>query len=102
MKTILISLCLILLLVIACKPKNNNNAPPATTPGVIGSGSVVAANGLSGTERTTFYHLAEGSELYPYSWMKALHTPDGKPFLENPSDSDCCLTQTTLMVCQSV
>lgn len=84
MKIILISLCVILLLVIACKPKSNNNAPPATTPGLTGSGSVVAANGLSPTERATFYHLAEGSELYPYSWMKALHTPDDKPFLENP------------------
>ncbi|MGH9873923.1 MAG: di-heme-cytochrome C peroxidase [Pyrinomonadaceae bacterium] len=82
MKIILISLFVILLLIAACKPKNNNAGTP--TPGATESGSAVAANGLSVTERATFYHLAEGSELYPYSWMKALHTAEDKPFLDNP------------------
>jgi hypothetical protein len=84
MKTILISLCVILLLTAACNPKNNNNAPPATTPRVEGPSLVVEANGLDGKERENFYHLAEGSELYPYSWIKALHTSEDKPFLDNP------------------
>ena len=84
MKTILISLCGILLVVAACKRANNNNAAATPSPGVNGSGSLVAENGLSGTDRATFYHLAEGSELYPYSWIKALHTPEDKPFLDNP------------------
>jgi hypothetical protein len=44
---------------------------------------VVADNGLSGTDRDTFYHLPEGSELYPYSWMKALYTEKNQPFIDN-------------------
>jgi mono/diheme cytochrome c family protein len=38
---------------------------------------------LSGADRQNFYHLAEGSEIYPYAWMKALHTANDQPFLQN-------------------
>ena len=34
-------------------------------------------------ERQEFYHLAEGSELYPVLWMQALKTSEGKYFLED-------------------
>jgi len=48
-------------------------------------------NGLSENERTTFYHLSEGGELYPVDWLLALEVEstasDGtlqvRPFLEN-------------------
>ena len=56
--------------------------PPPTPEGL---------NGLSENERTTFYHLSEGGELYPVDWLLALEvestTGDGtlqvRPFLEN-------------------
>ena len=40
-------------------------------------------NGLDMKDRAAFYHLAEGSEVYPLTWMKALETVDGKPFLDD-------------------
>jgi hypothetical protein len=48
-------------------------------------------NGLSDSDRTSFYHLSEGGELYPLDWFLALdvETPAGdgsvrvRPFLEN-------------------
>lgn len=83
MRTILITLCVIVLLIAACNRGGNNGGKGTPTPGGQGAGLVVAANGLNGADRANFYHLAEGSELYPYSWMKALHTPADKPFLEN-------------------
>lgn len=39
--------------------------------------------GLSEEEQRAFFHLAEGSELFPLSWLRALETPQGKPFLQN-------------------
>src|SRR5690349_236205 len=40
--------------------------------------------GLSALERADFYHLAEGSEIFPIEWMKALiSSKTGRPFLEN-------------------
>ncbi len=39
----------------------------------------------SAGDRRDFYHLAEGSELYPLDWIKALiSVKTGKPFLEQP------------------
>ncbi len=40
-------------------------------------------NGLTDTERAEFYHLAEGSEVYPLTWLKALENENGKPFLQD-------------------
>ncbi len=40
-------------------------------------------NGLNAAERQELYHLVEGSELFPLSWVKALESKQtGKPFLE--------------------
>lgn len=63
-----------------------NNSPkpnePISPPPVVGT--VLGSNGLSAAERQKFYHLPEGSELYPYAWAKALiSVQSGKPFLEN-------------------
>src|ERR1019366_643516 len=42
---------------------------------------VYLENGLAMDDRKIFYHLAEGSEVYPVLWMQALQTKEGKPFL---------------------
>jgi hypothetical protein len=56
-------------------------APPAPAepplPDVIGS------NGLSPEERQEFYHLPEGSELFPLEWARRMKAPSGQPFLQN-------------------
>jgi len=67
------------LLASACKiPKEE--AATSTTP----AGTLLGINGLSVPERPKFYHLPEGSELYPYAWAKALvSSQTNKPFLEN-------------------
>lgn len=74
MKIPKISMCVILLLVVSC----NRTTPPAPPTGSFGE------NGLSGADRQNFYHLPEGSEVYPYAWIKALHTANDQPFLQNP------------------
>ncbi len=56
--------------------------PSASTP----SPETVAwsQNGWSGAERAEYYHLAEGSELMPYTLLANLvSVKTGKPFLEN-------------------
>jgi cytochrome c553 len=82
MKSLKLSLCVILLLAVSCKP---TATPPVTPTPAPPSGTTItlANNGLSGGDQQNFYHLAEGSELYPYAWMKALHTADDKPFTDN-------------------
>jgi hypothetical protein len=41
-------------------------------------------NGLSDSDRHDFYHTAEGSELFPLSWMNALEDSETqKPFTDN-------------------
>ena len=48
-------------------------------------------NGLSASDRGTFYHLSEGGELFPLDWFLALEVesvgPDGelqvRPFMDN-------------------
>lgn len=80
MKSLKLSLFVLLLLVVSCKPKTT---PPVTPTPVSPSGTIGANNGLSGADQQNFYHLHEGSELYPYAWMKALHTADDKPFTDN-------------------
>lgn len=81
MKSLKIAVCVIMLLIAACRDPNTNKNSPPPPPG---NGPVIADNGLSGADREAFYHIAEGSELYPYSWMKALYTTNNQPFLNNP------------------
>jgi mono/diheme cytochrome c family protein len=45
----------------------------------------LASSGLSAQELEDFYHLPEGSEVLPVTWLFALKDADtGKPFLTNP------------------
>jgi len=52
---------------------------------------VEGENGLSGAERSAFYHLSEGGEIYPLDWLLALEVetgtrdgrPEVRPFLDN-------------------
>jgi len=42
------------------------------------------SNGLSAGEREVYYHLAEGSEVLPTAWVRAVRdTATKKPFMEN-------------------
>src|SRR5215217_3203349 len=67
------------LLIGACRIPREEAASPAPPAGVL-----LGANGLAAPERQKFYHLPEGSELYPYAWVKALvSSQTNKPFLEN-------------------
>jgi hypothetical protein len=64
---------------------------PVTAPALPPPPTPEGSNGLSENERTTFYHLSEGGELYPVDWLLALEiestASDGtlqvRPFLEN-------------------
>jgi hypothetical protein len=74
----------LLLLATACEGK-----PPAggAAAGEPHADPVVITleNGLSAAEREGFYHRAEGSEVIPYAWVRAVHSMStGKPFLEEP------------------
>lgn len=76
--TILLTVLLVCLglLLNACGP-----TPEVITVPV---GALLGTNGLSESERQKFYHLAEGSELFPYAWAKALiSSQTSKPFLED-------------------
>ena len=57
-------------------------APPVgSTPAVV----TALQSGLSPAEQERFYHLAQGSEILPTSWVKAVYSVStGKPFLEEP------------------
>jgi hypothetical protein len=85
MKTLqlFVSVVLLLLLFASCK-RDKTTTSSTPTPAPTGITVIVAENGLSGVDRQNFYHLPEGSELYPYAWMKALHTANDQPFLQNP------------------
>src|SRR5262245_31524898 len=48
----------------------------------------VLENGLTDKERSVFYHLEEGSEIFPIDWLEGLRSADnstqpGKPFLQD-------------------
>ncbi|MFO0952978.1 MAG: hypothetical protein U0835_17860 [Isosphaeraceae bacterium] len=61
--------------------------PASLKPGYVKKAAadpVDPASGLTRSELQTFYHLAEGSEVYPLAFLLALDDPKtGKPFLEN-------------------
>ena len=62
----------------ACSRKGSEQ--PAVSAGAI----AYSANGWSQAERDEYYHLAEGSELIPYTLLANLEsTKTGKPFLQN-------------------
>jgi mono/diheme cytochrome c family protein len=55
-------------------PSTSNPVPPPNGP-----------NGLQGAEQSRWRHLAEGSEIYPLAWLRALEDPEtNRPFLDNP------------------
>lgn len=75
---LLTSLLLCIGLLLSACTKTGKEEPTAA------SGALLGTNGLSASERQKFYHLPEGSELYPYAWAKALiSSQTAKPFLEN-------------------
>jgi hypothetical protein len=85
MKTPKLFLFVVLLpMLIASCNRDKTKTSSTPTPAPDGATVVVGENGLSGVDRQNFYHLPEGSELFPYAWMKALHTADDQPFLQNP------------------
>src|SRR5262245_29326681 len=48
------------------------------------SAEAASHNGLTQAEQARFYHLAEGSEVFPLNWLRALESQQtGRPFLEN-------------------
>lgn len=66
----------------ACGGRVQGNGPDDAAPGMI-----AAQRGpLTPQEQEIFYHLAEGSELIPLAWVKAVRNPHdrSKFFLENP------------------
>jgi hypothetical protein len=71
-----------LTLVLALAACGGGDAPPATG----GEGTTITLeSGLTAQERERFYHLAEGSEVLPYAWFRALHSVStNRPFLEQP------------------
>ena len=48
------------------------SAPPPVPVASPSPGPPAAHNGLEGDDQARFYHLAEGSEVYPLSWFRAL------------------------------
>jgi hypothetical protein len=68
-----------LLLTVSCNNCGKKDGTVVPPPSVL----VVADNGLDDKDRKNFYHLSEGTELFPYQWLKALYTKDNKPFLDN-------------------
>jgi mono/diheme cytochrome c family protein len=70
----------VLLVCVSCswKTDGDHTAPPTIVKAVAGR------PGLSPAERDTFYHLEEGSEVFPVSWFLALESEDGNGlFAEN-------------------
>ena len=59
-------------------------APPPPPVPIPSPDPSVARNGLEGEDQARFYHLGEGSEVYPVTWFLALHDSVTKrPFAEN-------------------
>jgi cytochrome c peroxidase len=66
-------------------------APAREAPPLPASSTPGGRNGLSDTDRASFYHLSEGGELFPLDWLLALdvEVPAGdgtlqvRPFLDN-------------------
>jgi hypothetical protein len=68
---------------------NGSDRPPidpgGDVPIVVKESNGPKVQNWTADDRKDFYHLAEGSELYPLAWVKALvSAKTGKPFLEMP------------------
>ena len=60
--------------------------PPSPSPSGASGAPVDSRNGLEGGDRARFYHLAEGSEVYPVAWLQTLkNTKTGRPFISDLS-----------------
>jgi mono/diheme cytochrome c family protein len=61
--------------------------PASTPPAQVQAPSPdpsLARNGLDGDDQARFYHLSEGSEVYPLSWLRALtDSVTKRPFMED-------------------
>jgi mono/diheme cytochrome c family protein len=65
---------------LGCKGEPTPSPAPVQTPSPEAS---AARNGLDGDDQARFYHLGEGSEVYPLSWLRALNDSTTKrPFTE--------------------
>src|SRR6516164_7074945 len=62
---------------------NYQKVDPNIPPVVPKDDLIYVTNALNAKERQDFYHMAEGSELYPVLWMQALKTKEGKYFLDD-------------------
>src|SRR5262249_2609805 len=62
---------------------NYQKVDPNKGPVVAKGDIIYLNNGFTGKERQDFYHMAEGSELYPVLWMQALKTKESKYFLDD-------------------
>src|SRR5262245_32201995 len=57
-------------------------APPPRPPDLVPV--TYSANSMTPEERQEFYHLPEGSELFPVAWILHMESPKtNRPFLEN-------------------
>lgn len=80
------SLALVVIIIVGCRRPNPAKPPVvvAPKPNPLEAAAVKFTNGLDDKDRAEFYHLAEGSEVYPLDWLKVLLNKDtGKPFLED-------------------
>src|SRR5258708_2371408 len=70
------------LLFVGCK---GCTSVPTTTNTEVAPTPAAETGGLKGRELIRWHHLAEGSEVYPLSWIQALQNQKtGHPFLANP------------------
>ncbi len=67
------------------EPPKPGASDPAGGAGGTATTSASVIQGLDASQRQTFFHTAEGSELYPLLWIRALESSKThRPFLEEP------------------
>lgn len=77
MRSAPVVLAVLCLLGCSSQPPQPAEAPPSASV-------VLGSNGLTAADRAQYYHLAEGSELFPLSWLLDMNDPKtGTPFVEN-------------------
>ncbi|HEV3051304.1 MAG TPA: hypothetical protein VGX50_13405, partial [Longimicrobium sp.] len=78
-------LALVLTFSVACGGRGTEDGK-GTEQGAPQSGGDVGQGPLTAREQQLFHHLAEGSELIPVAWVRAMRNPDdrSKFFLQNP------------------
>src|SRR5262245_52556688 len=80
------TLILVVVVVVGCRRRDPAKPPVVVEqkPDPVEAAALKFTNGLDDKDRTEFYHLAEGSEVYPLDWLKVLLNKDsGKPFLDD-------------------